>query len=61
MRKTGSKPREERAVRVNLSIHPRLLSALPDLLRKGGYNGLSDYVQARIRRDAGLEPHQVSA
>lgn len=60
MRKPSRKPQEDRAVRVNLSLHPTLLSVLPELLKRGGYSGLSDYVQARIRRDAGLESQQVT-
>ena len=55
MSKSRNKPSWKRAVRVNVSLHPQLLEVLPDILQKGGYMGLSDYLQARIRRDAKLE------
>lgn len=55
MRKTLLKPREDKVIRVNVSIHPRLIAVVPEILRRGGYSGLSDYIQARIRQDAGLE------
>lgn len=58
MREAMLKPQTEKAVRVNVSLHPRLVAVVPDLLRRGGYSGLSDYIQARIRRDAGLEHSQ---
>lgn len=61
MRKAGNKTREDRAVRLNISLHPRLISELPALLRSRGYTGLSDYVQATIRRDAGLDSRQIAA
>lgn len=45
----------ERAVRVNITLHPRLLDACESIVRQHGFHGISDYFQSRIRRDAGLE------
>lgn len=41
-------------VRTTISITPVLLDAFQSVASRGGYTGLSDYVQANIRRDAGL-------
>jgi hypothetical protein len=50
-----TKRRHEKAVRVNITIQPLLFNASEELVKKYGFNGLSDYIQARIRQDAGLE------
>lgn len=52
---TARKAQQKRVIRANITLPPRLWEAAQSLVSKGGYVGLSDYVQARIRRDAGLE------
>jgi hypothetical protein len=44
-----------KAVRTNITLHPVLWDHAHTLVSARGYNGLSDYFQACIRRDAGLE------
>lgn len=53
MRK-APKPSEERAVRTTVSLSPKIWAAGLELVRRGGYTGISDYLQDRIRHDAGL-------
>lgn len=53
--KTARKTPKHKVVRANITLPPRLWEAAQALVTNGGYVGLSDYVQARIRRDAGLE------
>jgi hypothetical protein len=42
-------------VRSNICLTPTLLGAAREMIQRGGYTGLSDYLQACIRRDAGLD------
>jgi hypothetical protein len=53
----------ERAVRVNLTLTPRLVTALETLIRDGGYTGPADYFASKVRRDARLdaEDQQLAA
>lgn len=44
-----------KAIRTNVTVHPVLYERAQMLVSSRGYNGLSDYLQACIRRDAGLE------
>jgi hypothetical protein len=53
--KTQRKRDCEKAVRVNVSIHPDLFKLCPEIFRKKGYSGLSDYVAGKIRLDARLD------
>jgi hypothetical protein len=53
--KTQKKRDHQRAVRTCVTLHPTLFDVCPELFRKHGYSGLSDYIQAKIRQDAGLE------
>lgn len=39
-------------LRTTISITPVLMDAFHGIAARGGYTGLSDYVQASIRRDA---------
>lgn len=50
-----AKPAYARAVRINVSIPITLHARVPELLNRFGYGGLSDYYQARMRKDLGLE------
>jgi len=45
----------QKAVRVNITLSPILLEKSGEIIRRQGFSGLSDYVQSKIRRDAGLE------
>lgn len=45
----------ERAVRRNISLSPILDRLADDTARKFGFSTFSDYVQGRLRKDAGLE------
>jgi hypothetical protein len=46
----------ETAIRINISLPPVLFDASQRLIKDGGYSGLSDYVQDRIRTDADMKP-----
>lgn len=48
------KKKHELAIRTTITLPPLLWDKGQDLVRQGGYGGLSDWVQARIRRDAGI-------
>lgn len=51
------KPRKrnhEKAVRINVSLPPRMLTESEGIISRFGFDGLSDYLQTCIRRDAGL-------
>jgi hypothetical protein len=48
------------SIRTTITLTPVLYDASRDMLRKGGYSGLSDYVQARLRRDCGLDKEVVA-
>jgi Arc/MetJ-type ribon-helix-helix transcriptional regulator len=50
-----------RSIRTTITLTPVLFDACRELVRKGGYNGLSDYLQAKIRRDAKLDQEDVAA
>ena len=54
--KTGAKRknRYETSVPVNITLPPLLHEKLSELVKAKGFSGPSDYVQARIRLDAGL-------
>ena len=49
-----------KAVRANITIHPVLWDHAQSLVSARGYNGLSDYFQACIRKDAGLESQAIA-
>jgi hypothetical protein len=49
-----------KAVRTNITLHPVLWGHAHSLVTARGYNGLSDYFQACIRRDAGLESQTIA-
>lgn len=50
-RKRGS----EKAVRRNISLPPELDRMADQIAAKYAYSSFSDYVQARLRKDAGIE------
>ena len=50
----------EKVVRTNITLPPRLWEAAQNIVRERGYVGLSDYIQARIRSDAGLDSFAIS-
>jgi len=59
---TGLKKKPHaRSIRTTISLTPVLFDAGQDLVRRHGYSGLSDYIQARIRTDAGLDPNGGSS
>jgi hypothetical protein len=45
----------QKVIRTTVTLHPTLFLAFPGVASKAGYSGLSDYLQAKIRIDAGLE------
>lgn len=49
------KSRYHTSVRINVSLPIGLHSRVPELLNRYGFVGLSDYYQARMRKDLGLE------
>lgn len=49
------KPRQRRAVRLNITLDPTLHSTLQIIIRRHGFNGASDYFQSRIRFDGHLD------
>ena len=49
------KRQHHRVVRTTVSLTPALFDASREIIARYGYTGLSDYLQARIRRDSGLE------
>ncbi len=49
------KRENEKSVRVNITVPPALMSVVPDIIKKHGFSCFADYIQARIRKDAGLE------
>lgn len=53
--KTTRKPTYKKVVRVNITLPPKLHEASESVFTKFGFSGLSDYVQGRLRKDAGLE------
>lgn len=44
-----------RSVRLNISLPPLLVGRKDELLRKFGLPDFSGYIQARMRKDLGLE------
>lgn len=59
--KTGIRKRpHEKSIRLCVTLTPVLFNACQELIRKGGYSGPSDYVQAKIRKDARLD-HEEAA
>jgi hypothetical protein len=58
--KTLRKRPHEKAIRINVSLHPDLFKHCPEIFRKKGYSGLSDYVAGKIRIDARLDAEQAS-
>lgn len=56
MEPTLRKPRHRRAVRINVTLSPILFDAVGEIVKRSGYSGVSDYLQAKIRRDAKLDP-----
>lgn len=56
MKQNGNlKPEHRKVLRINITLPPKLYDAAEDLVKDGGYTGLSDYFQAKIRRDAKLD------
>lgn len=53
--RNAKKPAHLKCVRINITLPPVLLDASTGVFRKHGFAGLSDYVQARLRKDAGLD------
>lgn len=49
------KRRYQRAVRFNVTLPPSLVPRLERLILRHSFNGPSDYLQARIRKDTGLD------
>jgi len=54
-RARGGKRDSERAVRRNISLPPELDRLADSIASKYAFPSFSDYVQARLRKDAGLE------
>jgi hypothetical protein len=52
MKTTPRKRKHTLVLRTTISITPVLMDAFQGIAVRGGYTGLSDYVQASIRRDA---------
>ena len=48
------------SVRTTVCLPLVLAKAVEGLIERGGYTGLSDYLQSRIRVDAGLDRIQVA-
>lgn len=48
-------------MRINITLPPTLFDAAEEIVRRSGYNGISDYFQAKIRRDARLDPEDKVA
>lgn len=44
-----------KAVRINISLPPVLDDRKTEVLRKFGFTDFSSYIQARLRKDLGLE------
>lgn len=53
--KTKRKRASDRAVRFNVTMPPSLAQEMEKIRRQYGFAGPSDYLQARVRKDAGLE------
>lgn len=53
--KRPKKRPHQSVVRTTVTITPVLFEALPGIISKGGYTGLSDFLQAQIRREAKLD------
>lgn len=51
---TRRKYRHETAVPLNITLPPRLHKEMIKIIDEKGFNGPSDYFQARIRLDGGL-------
>lgn len=49
------KTERQKVIRTNITLPPRLLEAAHAIVKQRGFVGLSDYIQARIRSDAGLD------
>jgi len=45
----------EKVIRTSITLTPLLFNASKDLVRRGGYTGLSDCLQSLIRHAANLE------
>jgi hypothetical protein len=54
--KTTKRRRTVQVVRLNITLPECLDDHLGKIIAARGYLGASDYFQASIRRDAGLEP-----
>jgi hypothetical protein len=61
MKNATRKPAHRRVVRINLTLPPVLFDAAAAIVKDSGYTGLSDYLQAKIRRDAKLDPEDKLA
>lgn len=54
--KTRRKRSYEKSVPLNITLTPTIMQAMEDLIRARGYKGPVEYISARVRVDAGLEP-----
>lgn len=59
MKSVPRKHKHRLVLRTTISITPVLMDAFDGIAARGGYTGLSDYVQASIRRDAKLTPEPI--
>jgi hypothetical protein len=50
----------QKAVRTTVTIPPILLEHCPAIFHRMGYTGLSDYIQSKLRADAGLDRGAIS-
>ena len=53
--KAKRKRASDRAVRFNVTMSPALAQEMEKIMRHQGFAGPSDYLQARVCKDAGLE------
>lgn len=55
--KTRRKRSCDKSVALNITLTPTIMHAMEDLIRARGYKGPVEYISARVRVDAGLEPN----
>lgn len=53
---TRRKPEHAHVVRMNISLPPGIVLEGKKLILSGGYQGWSDYIASKVRRDARLDP-----
>jgi hypothetical protein len=54
-RSTSRKPSYNRSVRLNISLPPLLDSRKAEIVQRFGFPDFSGYIQARMRKDLGIE------